>query len=415
MRPAVHRPLLLALTLVAISSCGSSKGIATTDGGNTGGAQAGANGAGGGGGSIAGAAGAGAGGSAGKAGSGGGAGPAGVAGQAGSGSGSGGAAAGAGGKAGGAGTAGTGLAGAGGGTILCGQTNVPLQPIAPDILILLDNSASMNNDVTDHACTNGCGTRSKWSQVTTGIEDVVMTTQATINWGLKFMDADSTCGVPPGVAVDVGPGSYGAISNALALVHPLGDTPTQVAINSAVAYLQGRTDPNSKYILLATDGLPNCKPDGGVNADDSAGAEAAVAAARTAGFNTFVVGIATSQTTANTTLNAMAVAGGEPQPAGSGSDSLYYLAGDTASLEEALMTIAANATPCSFALPAAPGGSTLAISAATSGGNVTVPKDAANGWTYAPDMKSIALKGTACASAQQGTYTSVTASYLCAP
>jgi len=392
MRPAVLRPLLLALTVISILSCSSSKGTSTTDagnsggasggvgaGGNTGGAQAGANGTGNGGGSIAGAAGS--------------------------------SAAGPGGKAGGAGT---GVAGVGG-TILCGQTKVPLQPIAPDVLIVLDNSGSMSDDSTGLRCPGGCGADSKWAQVTTAIEDVVMTTQATVNWGLKFMDDGNLCGVPPGVAVDVGPGADSAISTALALVQPGGQTPTESAITSAVTYLQGRTDPNSKYILLATDGLPNCKPNyTNPNDDDSAGAEAALEAARTAGFDTFVLGIATNQVgVADTILNAMAVAGGEPRPAGS--VPLYYLASDTATLESALTTIAAKATPCSFALPAAPAGSTLAISAATSAGSVTIAKDPANGWAAAADMKSIALNGTACASARSGVYTSIDASYLCSP
>ncbi len=399
MRSPVHQSLFLALTLVAVSSCSSSKGTGATDGGNAAGAQAGANGAGGGGGSIAGAAGGGTAGAAGKAGTGSGGS---TAGQSGSGS------AGAGGNA---GATGTGTAGAGG-TTICGQANVPLQPLAPDILILLDNSLSMNDDVTGNTCrVAGC---SKWSQVTTAIESVVMTTQATVNWGLKFMDADSTCGVTTGVAVDVGPGGYSAISTALALVNPIGDTPTELAMDSAVTYLQGRTDPNSKYILLATDGLPNCMP-GAANiaTDDSPGTVGAVEAARTAGFDTFVVGIATSLNTANLTLNELAIAGGLPQSPDS--DTQYYLVTDTASLEAALTTIAASATPCSFALPPPPAGSILAISAVTSGGSVTVPKDPANGWAYAADMKSVALNGTACASVQQGTYTSITASFVCSP
>jgi hypothetical protein len=395
MRPAVHRPLLLALNLVAILGCGSSKGTTTADAGSTGGTSAAGAGGVGVGGAQAGANGTGAANSTG-----------GVAGVGGAGTGAGGA----GGNTGGSGT---GVAGVGG-TIVCGQTSVPLQPLAPDILILLDNSTSMNDDISGRSCSGGCGSRSKWSQVLTGIEEVVMTTQATVNWGLKFMDADSFCGVAPGVAVDVGVGGYTAISDALAAAQPLGYTPTELAIDSAVAYLQSRTDPNSKYILLATDGLPNCTP-GGANlmADDSPGAEAALKAASTAGFNTFVVGIATNDPTSTAILNTMAVAGGEPQPAGS--DSLFYLAADTATLEESLTTIAANATPCAFTLPAAPAGSTLAISAATSGGSVTIAKDATNGWASATDMKSIALKGTACASAQSGSYTNIVASYLCAP
>jgi hypothetical protein len=119
------------------------------------------------------------------------------------------------------------------------------------------------------------------------------------------------------------------------------------------------------------------------------------------------------QAVANAGLDAMAVAGGVPRPGGS--EPRYYLASDTATLEAALMTIAASATPCSFALPPAPSGSTLAISAGTSGGSVAIAKDPANGWAYSADMKSVALNGLACSAAQQGTYTSIAASYLCSP
>ena len=377
MRLAVHLPLLLALIVAASADCGSSKLTNPTDAGNPG-----------------------------------------TAGFLVDGFGSGDNFAGNGGTDATGGFAGTGDPPDGGfagapvdGGFICGAMTT-LQPIVPDVLILLDNSASMNDDAGGSTCPGGCGASSKWTQVTTAIEDVVMSTQASVNWGLQFMGSNSTCGVPPGVAVGVLPSASDAISTALALVHPLGDTPTELAMDSAVTYLQGRTDPNSKYILLATDGLPTCKPDGGVNDDDSAGAEAAVAAARTAGFDTFVVGFATSQGTANATLDAMAVAGGEPTPPGS--DTSYYLAADTATLEAALTTIAANAKPCSFALPPASSGR-LVISGVGSSGNPTmILAGGANGWAYAADMKSVALSGFACARSRSGLYASIVASY-CSP
>ncbi len=55
------------------------------------------------------------------------------------------------------------------------------------------------------------------------------------------------------------------------------------------------------------------------------------------------------------------------------------------------------------------------VPSATSAGTVTIAKDSANGWAYAPDMKSVALSGTACAGAQGGAYTNVVARYLCSP
>ena len=67
-------------------------------------------------------------------------------------------------------------------------------------------------------------------------------------------------------------------------------TPTRAAEDAAVTYLRGLTDPNPKFILMATDGQPNCPASGNSSGDDTPGAIAAVTAAATAGFPTFVVG-----------------------------------------------------------------------------------------------------------------------------
>jgi hypothetical protein len=54
----------------------------------------------------------------------------------------------------------------------------------------------------------------------------------------------------------------------------------------------GLTDPNPKYMLLATDGLPNCTPGGqDEQASGAMGTEQAVLDAAKAGFPTFVVGV----------------------------------------------------------------------------------------------------------------------------
>ena len=69
-------------------------------------------------------------------------------------------------------------------------------------------------------------------------------------------------------------------------------TPTRAAENAAVTYLTQRlTDPNPKFIVLATDGQPNCPAIGQHVTDDAPGAVTAVTTAKTAGFPTFVVGI----------------------------------------------------------------------------------------------------------------------------
>jgi hypothetical protein len=307
-----------------------------------------------------------------------------------------------------------GPAGGTGGSTSCGQSNVPLQTLPPDVLIVQDKSLSMNDDSNDKSCSGGCGAKSKWAQVSAAIENVVMATQATVNWGLKFFGNDSMCGVTAGATVDVAPDNYSAIQTAFTGTSPSSYTPTEAAVDSAVAYMKTLTDPNPKYLLLATDGLPNCAPGASkATTDDSAGAESAVTNAKAAGFDTFVVGIATTaDAMATMTLNQMADNGGVPQ---TGAATSYYAVSDTATLETALNSILSGIVSCTIAVPPdPPANSTVGISVTTGGGDIAVPKDPTNGWSYSSDGKSILFNGTACSSLMNGSYSNIIFSYTCA-
>ena len=89
----------------------------------------------------------------------------------------------------------------------------PLAKLPPDILIILDASGSMNNDISDTSCgNNGCGATSKWALMTPAINMVVSQTETTVNWGLKFFaDTDNTCGVGNTVPVGVGANNANAV------------------------------------------------------------------------------------------------------------------------------------------------------------------------------------------------------------
>src|ERR1022692_3455504 len=150
----------------------------------------------------------------------------------------------------------TGAAGAGG-AMSCGQMNVGIMPLPPDILIIEDRSGSMDNDQNDKACNNGgCGAASKWALVTAAINQVV-STDTSVNWGLKFFaDADNQCGVNQGVSVGVAAGNSAAIATAIAGstkanggVNNGSYTPTRAAVNAGAAYLATLTDQNQKYLL----------------------------------------------------------------------------------------------------------------------------------------------------------------------
>ena len=116
--------------------------------------------------------------------------------------------------------------------------------------------------------------------------------------------------------------------------------------NAAVQYFQGNSDGNTHYILLSTDGLPQCD-----TGDDSAAAVTAVTAAATAGIKTIVVGIG-NDPTGDATLTSMAMAGGMPNTVAG--QSAYYQVNSTTDLVNALNTITGQLVSCSYPLSMAP-------------------------------------------------------------
>ena len=184
------------------------------------------------------------------------------------------------------------------------------------------------------------------------ITQVVSETEKDVNWGLKFFPDNSgnMCSVTNTAAVPVAPGNGAAVAAAImgatsanGGVVGYNGTPTRNAEAGATMYLQSLTDTGPKFILLATDGLPTCAATAG-QGDDSAGAPGAVDAARTAGFKTFVVGVATGGGAADTTLSNMANAGGLPRTG----TPTYYPVSSSADLAAAIRTLIGVAATCTF-------------------------------------------------------------------
>jgi hypothetical protein len=294
----------------------------------------------------------------------------------------------------------------------CGQTSVSVMPVPPDILIVQDKSLSMNMDSNGANCTAaGC---SKWAQVSAAMDTVVMATQGSVNWGLIFFGSDNMCGVNTTPSVPIAGNNYPPISQAYINNQPSSYTPTESAVNAAVAYMMTVPDQNPKYLLLATDGIPNCKPGGRtVTDDDSPGATTAVMNAAAAGFPTFVVGI--GNTMGDATLNMFATAGGEPKT-GSADGNLFYEVNSTSDLVAALTKIVGQATSCSFPLTGVSGAlEKVAVSAKDAAGNtIEIMQDDTNGWSYTDATKTaIILNGDACKNLKSVTYTGFQFIYTC--
>jgi hypothetical protein len=303
----------------------------------------------------------------------------------------------------------------------CGAVPLSLEPVPPDILILLDASGSMNDDTANNTCNNGCGLTSKWAQATPAIKGVVAETEGSIRWGLKFFaDTDATCGVGNGVAVPVGSGNASAIAGAiLGRTNGIGGvnngsrTPTRAAENAAAGYLLGLTDLSPRFLLLVTDGQPNCMP-GNVDsaADDSAGTVDAVTAAATAGIPTLVIGVSTSASPADATLTDAAIAGGYPRAASPS----YYPVSSGAELTAALHALIDQTPDCTFALPPPPNSNLSSGGIGVVVGGAEIPHDPSHtyGWDYtSTGQTAIEIYGQVCDDINSGAVTSVQVVFRC--
>ena len=149
----------------------------------------------------------------------------------------------------------------GGGEATCGDTTITPNRAPADILIVLDRSSSMNYSTTsDSNCKTSSSCTPRWSALTTGLTVTLNSTAGSINWGLKLFSSPSggACDVTNAAEVPIDGTSVPKVEAQIAAVTPGHNTPTAQAIRAATAYLKTVSDQNTKYILLSTDGEPNC-------------------------------------------------------------------------------------------------------------------------------------------------------------
>jgi hypothetical protein len=251
--------------------------------------------------------------------------------------------------------------------------------------------------------------------VTTALDTVLKSTDAMVNWGLLYFGAETTmCGTTMTPSVPVATMNASAISQAfVGQPSPTGQlgTPTRSAMINAVTFLSSLTDSNPKYLLLATDGAPNCAPGGNLLIEDAMGSEQAVANALTAGYPTFVVGIGNTGGTA--VLNAMAIKGGKPVPGAPGGNSFYQV-NDTADLEAALGNIIGTVTTCVFDIGRPPNAQTNAGEIVVFGDGHEIKHDKNDGWDFSNgDNTQVTLYGSSCDDVMKGVTKTVAVTFGC--
>lgn len=291
----------------------------------------------------------------------------------------------------------------------CGAQKHDTTRATADVLLVLDTSGSMKTSTDKHS--------TRYKDVVAALDQVLPQTDDAINWGLELFPritgGRSDDGCTPG-QVDVSIKAHNAKAVAAAydpnVVSPDGNTPTTESVKNAVKALQALNDGNPKYIVLATDGGPNCNPDEwDTEASDATHAIAAVRAAAQANIPVFVVGLSVGST-ASATLNKMAEAGGKPIADPTDSKTKYYKANTSDELVVAINAIRGQVATCIYNLPSLPPEPSNVL--VVYDDHRALPSPTTWGYTDASNT-SITIYGDDCAKVMDGTYKSVQILYGC--
>ena len=311
-----------------------------------------------------------------------------------------------------------------------------------NILLVIDKSGSMTNKPAGFAT-------DKWTAMKDALSTALVAVEKNLSFGLELYPLSSDpqkpipvqctgncCDMPPApginVAVAAGTTSVPSILSALNGTAPGGGTPTAEALKRAYAYFTGGAGKSlngEKYVLLATDGGPNCDTGappcdsskctlnldglcplpadaGGGNCCDTQfegpglclddqQTKLQIQNLNGAGIKTFVVGIPGSEAY-KTYLDEFAVAGGEENPAAPPSYFAVSATGGVSELTTVLSSITKKLiTTCELHLTSNPADFGK-INVFVDGREIK--RDDPNGWVLdsSTTPATIDLKGTTC-------------------
>jgi hypothetical protein len=300
----------------------------------------------------------------------------------------------------------------------CEEHGVRSDRVTPDFLIVLDRSGSMD------PMQNGGVDR--WGGSVEGVKAITQALDTTVNFGLMTFPSDEECGTGQ-VNVPVGPQAAAAIAQTLDPMGPNGATPTRVSLEAArdelLSIVPGPDEvARPKYVLLVTDGAPNCEagsmppiPDTSVcftapdplqciadlfamaaSAVDQASVDATVSAIQDLaqdGVKTYVIGYSTQN------VQNLAAALDQMAAAGNTGDTQHRPVEDRDSLVQEFEEIAGVAVSCEFVLDEAVEDASRVL-VTLDGEKLTINEP--DGWTISADNRKVTVQGSACATLQAG-------------
>jgi len=294
--------------------------------------------------------------------------------------------------------------------VVCSSDTVQTTRITPNMLIVFDRSLSMQ-------------TGNRWTPSVAGLKSITNVLQSDVAFGLMMFPGTSTgsarlnCSSTPNpfeclalqnaggtgatctvgsLSVPIARSAASAIGLALDGTKPDGATPTAQTLQAAHAEL-GKVEAGpdevtpAKYVILVTDGEPNCTNGSiGNGGSDPAAVTASVAAIQAMakdGIKTYVLGYGTaSNATTKASLDQMARAGAT-------GDGAHRAIEDQSSLIATFQQITGNAMSCDYALAKAVSNK-LYVRVTLDGKQLAV--DDGNGWQLSHDLRTVHLQGSAC-------------------
>ena len=291
----------------------------------------------------------------------------------------------------------------------CGGQNVPIKLVkkgnVPDLHLVVDRSGSMMTPIDIFNWAKG----TKWDVMRKTITFLVDQYKGNIRFGLTLFPGDNSCKAGK-IDVPLQTGNVPAIKSKLATTWPNGNTPTHTSLAKVKLYLD--SVPKTKgprFVLLATDGMPNCGADPSDDTSKQALAEVQKLAA--AGTKVFVVGFGSIVAANPGHLNKLAQAGGKPNPKG---PNKFYPATNEKELKAALLVIAGGIIPppCTYKLNSKPPDPTK-VTVTFDGKPVPRSLSSKDGWNYSGGGNEISFYGSACKKLRQGQVKQVKFLYGC--